>query len=368
MYWLAVIFIAQVACAQSSHISIRGRALVDLSYSGYEPERNSRMLYTLEDLRLGVKGSYERMNFTFDIGLGGNKVAVKDLLFCYSFKNSFISVGNGYEPFSMEMIISTLDMYFHQPATSTAAFGDGRKLGMSYNFHHDRLYFATGLYLNNDINVKIADASDAVVSTSRLLFRWSKSSLQTFHIGGAYSYTSAESSIGDVDPSRTISSKGVAGYFGENVVYAELEDIGAESKVGLEFLTMFSKWRVQGEYFFNWHTTGTKMYKPHGGYIQAGILLIGKDFKYDSQYAVASRPASSRALELTLRYNSTNLNDDNAQIYGGQQQDFSIGLNYYINDHFAVKLNESYMIADEHCNPFYQKNMFITQLRVQCKL
>ena len=53
-----------------------------------------------------------------DIGLGGGKVAIKDLLLNYHFKNSVLSLGNAYEPFSLDMLISTADLRFHQSAAS----------------------------------------------------------------------------------------------------------------------------------------------------------------------------------------------------------------------------------------------------------
>ena len=120
---------------------------------------------SLEDFRVGFKATYRQCEMKADIGLGGNKVAIKDLLLNYHFKHGVLSLGNAYEPYSMDMLISTTDMRFHQSAGSVLAFTDGRKLGLTYHSSLPFGYWATGLYTHNDIN-KIGDGQvNALVST-----------------------------------------------------------------------------------------------------------------------------------------------------------------------------------------------------------
>ena len=99
--------------------------------------------YRLEDFRVGFKATYRQYEMKADIGLGGNKVAIKDLLLNYHFKHGVLSLGNAYEPYSMDMLISTADMRFHQSAGSVLAFTDGRKLGLTYHSSLPFGYWAT---------------------------------------------------------------------------------------------------------------------------------------------------------------------------------------------------------------------------------
>ncbi len=116
-------------------------------------------------ISVGFKATYRQCEMKADIGLGGNKVAIKDLLLNYHFKHGVLSLGNAYEPYSMDMLISTTDMRFHQSAGSVLAFTDGRKLGLTYHSSLPFGYWATGLYTHNDIN-KIGDGQvNALVST-----------------------------------------------------------------------------------------------------------------------------------------------------------------------------------------------------------
>lgn len=54
-----------------------------------------------------------------------------------------------------------------------------------------------------------------------------------------------------------------------------------------------------------------------------------------------------------------------ASIMGGEETDLSIGINYYLNRYFAVKLDGSYVWLGDNCNAFYRENFFLAQLRVQ---
>lgn len=150
-------------------VKFRSRALLDATASGYGKDE-VQGYYRLEDFRVGFKANYGKFELKADIGLGGGKVAVKDLLLNYHFNNSVISVGNGYEPFLMDMLISTADLRLHQSAASVLAFTNSRKLGVTYHYHDDNWYLATGVYTNNDINKLGDEKKNSLVSTSRVVW------------------------------------------------------------------------------------------------------------------------------------------------------------------------------------------------------
>lgn len=165
-FWWVVIGLSSVSAQESLKIKFRSRALLDAMVSGYGKE-DVQGYYRLEDFRVGFKAVYGYWEAKADIGLGGRKVAIKDLLLNYHFKNSVLSLGNAYEPFSLDMLISTADLRFHQSAASVLAFSDSRKLGVTYHFYTDSWYAATGIYTHNDINKIGEGQKNAFVSTLR---------------------------------------------------------------------------------------------------------------------------------------------------------------------------------------------------------
>lgn len=151
--------------AEPLKVSFRSRALLDATLSDYGKD-DWQGYYRLEDFRLGFKAVMGRCELRSDISFAAGKVSIKDLLFNYRFGHNVLSVGNGYEPYSMDMLISTVDMRFLQSASSCLAFANSRKLGVTLHHATTHWYAATGLFSYNDIN-KLGkdDRTNAFIST-----------------------------------------------------------------------------------------------------------------------------------------------------------------------------------------------------------
>lgn len=347
-------------------VKFRSRALLDAAVSGYGKE-NVQGYYRMEDFRVGFKATYGLYEVKADIGLGGGKLAVKDLLLNYHFKHGVLSLGNGYEPFSMDVLISTIALRFHQSAASAQAFADSRKLGVTYHYYNDRCYLATGVYTNNDIN-KLGGESqkNSFVSTSRGVVRRMDEDHRLIHFGGAFSFRTRPVNT-ETPPVESVSSRGVTSMFPFSLLEAEVSDMGTEVKGLVELLYTAPRFMLQSEYFFDRlnRSSGHVSYKAHGGYIQGGFLLVGRGFEYDALYGVPGRPVTPHAIELVARFNHTDMNDSRSGIFGGEEKDLSLGVNFYLNRYLGVKLNGSYVWVGDHCNEFYRKDFFLAQLRLQ---
>ena len=91
------------AAADTLRVKFRSRALLDATATGYGKD-GVQGYYRLEDFRVGFKANYGRYELKADIGLGGGKVAVKDLQLNYHVNGGVLSVaahlqyGNGNPP------------------------------------------------------------------------------------------------------------------------------------------------------------------------------------------------------------------------------------------------------------------------------
>lgn len=353
-----------VQAGEPFRFKFRSRALLDAAVSGYGKEQ-VQGYYRLEDFRLGFKATYNNYEMKADIGLGSNnKVSIKDLLLNYHFKKGILSVGNTYDPYSMDMLISTADLRFHQSAGSALAFTDGRKVGVTYHLTMPACYWGTGLYTHNDIN-KLGDKQvNALVTTTRLVWRkrWKQHLL---HVGGAFSFRSQPVNTPE-PPRKSVTNVGVTSMFASPLMQADVDHLGTELKGVFEMLYTSPRFMVQGEYFLNrLNRTSGGTYRPQGGYVQAGFLAKGSGFDYDNAYALAGRPSSKQAIEIVARYNFTNLNDRRASVFGGSESDWSLGVNFYLNEYLAFKVNGSYVHVGKHCHDFYAKHLLLGQMRVQ---
>lgn len=344
-------------------LKFRSRALLDASVTSYQDQR-AQGYYRLEDFRVGFKAGYRNLEMKADIGLGGGKVAIKDLLLQATWGNHVLAVGNAYDPFSLDMLISTADLRFHQSATSVLAFTDSRKLGMTWHYQIPSLYLASGVYTYNDIN-KIGEGQrNSLVSTSRLVWRRQQDRGRLFHLGGAFSFRTAPTN--QKDYVKELSAAGVTSMFPEPLLAAGIAYPGKELKGAVEVLVTGSRFLLQGEYYWNrYQVLHQEAYRPHGGYVQGSWLLKGREFAYDAAYAIPGRPASDEALELTVRFNRTDMNDAKAGILGGEEKDLSVGLNYYPNAYIGLKMSGSYVWVGENCQAAYSGHYFVPQVRVQ---
>lgn len=351
--------------ADSLRVKFRSRALLDATASGYGKE-SVQGYSRLEDFRVGFKATYGNYELKADVGLGGGKVAIKDLLLNYHFKNSVLAFGNAYEPFSMDMLISTVDMRFNQSAASVLAFTNSRKLGLTYHYYTDNCYLATGIYSNNDINKLGTDKKNSIVSTTRAVWRRQDRERQRLiHVGGAFSYRTRE--VNKDTYTGSVSSAGVTSMFPVSQLGAEITDMGSEIKCLVEALYTSRKVLIQTEYFVDRmnRRDGKPAYTAHGGYVQGSCLIAGEGFEYDAMYGIPGRPSSEMSLELVARFNYTDMNDAGSNIFGGEEKDLSLGLNWYLNRYIGIKLNGSYVWTGSHCNSFYSKDFFLAQARIQ---
>lgn len=356
---------AEAPAADTLKVKFRSRALLDATATDYGKD-DVQGYYRLEDFRVGFKATYGRYELKADIGLGGGKVAVKDLLLNYHFKHGVLSVGNGYEPFSMDILISTADMRFNQSAASCLAFTNSRKLGVTYHYHAAHWYLAMGLYTNNDINKLGDDKKNSLVSTSRAVWRnMDNRRHRLVHLGAAFSFRTRD--VNKEAPVGNVESAGVTDMLPEPLLSAEVSGMGTEVKGLVEALYTSRKVLLQGEYFVDRmnRTGGLKAYTAHGGYVQGSYLVVGEGFEYDAMYGIPGRPVSPKAVELVARFNYTDMNSPASGIFGGEEKDLSLGVNWYLNRYLGLKLGGSYVWTDDHCNGFYNKDMFLAQARIQ---
>jgi phosphate-selective porin OprO/OprP len=105
-----------------------------------------------------------------------------------------------------------------------------------------------------------------------------------------------------------------------------------------------------------------------GGYAQLSWFPTGEHRRYSSRRAVFRSVKPKRrwgALELALRYSALNLVDEN--IIGGDEQNLTFGLNWYLNRNLRMMFNFIQVDADLR-NTLETDRPRIYQLRLQAVL
>lgn len=127
-----------------------------------------------------------------------------------------------------------------------------------------------------------------------------------------------------------------------------------------EFAAYFKGWRFQAEYIHNvinltrpLSGTSGPVTQLHfnGWYAQTGILLFGGNHHYDTGSGLFLSPFRGRKwgdIELLARYDYMDLNFD--PVKGGAAQNYTAGINYYVNDHVKLMVNYIYTDNDRYAN------------------
>ena len=296
-----------------------------------------------------------------------------------------VLVGHFREPFGLERCTGVNYHTFMELGLPNV-FAPNRNLGiMVHNTALDqRLRWAIGAFKDVDDFPSDDDSDEdqgyAVTARVTGLPWYEQDGRRLLHLGLAYSHRNpdGESPRGAIRGWRTRPESHLANRYldtdsgllnGYRVVNARLDDVDLW---GAEAALVYGPLCVQGEYMTALTDTDFAGHMDFDGYyIQAGYFLTGEHRPYKTTDAAFTRVHPKRdfslgeergwgAWELALRYSSLDLND--GIIRGGQEDNFALGLNWYLNANTRLMLN--YIYADiEGC--LYEGDLDILQGRFQ---
>jgi phosphate-selective porin OprO/OprP len=282
--------------------------------------------------------------------------------------------------------------------------GIGRSIGLGYTYYTDKFYGSTGLFAGSVDNHNKGDQGFS--TTTKLVYTPIVNDKVLFQVGGSFTYRTPEAngfseSLNDDDYNREVMlSAGPEHKF----LNAEIAHAGNELKLNMEILATYGRFMFQSEYYSNkvyrksnydlqfkhsrpdmWGWSSTEKgfedwygvqrdIETDGYYVQAGFLLKGDDYSYNSASAYINRPKAG-SLELVARFNKTNMNDidgifmqnkfwdadpskaasgqTNFSVGGGESVDWALGLNYYVSNNVMFRLNYTSMDID---NVYYRQD------------
>lgn len=311
----------------------------------------------LRDVRLLFKATvWKNWDAKINIGFAGAKVSPKDIFLQYNInKNSFLRSGYFFEPFGLERTESSKSLKYLEVNSTTEAFAPGRNLGVEYAQWGEKWHWEAGLFGDSDVNNK-EGGDESYGITSRFVWVPIKKQGKILHFGMAGTYRTADAGVdGGYEINQNIVYKAHAETHVEDrrFINGDVHFSKDQFKYGFELLCAYETLSLQGEYIGahvgreQFVGGNNSSYNVHGWYAQMGWMLIGGEYKYKLKSARMAAPVPG-SLELIVRYNQTDLNDNTADILGGKQTDFSLGGIYTINSNILVKLNYTHITLDEN--------------------
>ncbi len=132
---------------------------------------------------------------------------------------------------------------------------------------------------------------------------------------------------------------------------------------------VYGPFSAQSEYVHTWANRQPGFFSPQfqGYYVTAGYFLTGESRNYSFEDAgftsITKINHSYGAWELAIRYSELNLIDRN--IRGGQEHDYTVGLNWYPIQPITFKINYIHAVATPNSNGANQTaNFYVLRLQV----
>lgn len=285
---------------------------------------------------------YDRVEFKAEYDFAGGDADFTDVYLALKQDWGKIKFGHFREEISLENLTSSKNITFLERSLPIGAFAPGRNSGIGFEGNTgDKFNWAVGYFYDAD-NFGTSISEDDTNLTGRISFRPYYEDGDFFHIGLGASFKDRASSI----RFRTRP---------ENHIGARTVDTGTFSADSAEIFNaelatvMGPFWAMAEVYQVDVDSPANGDPSFDGAYVQAGWFLTGERRAFKTSVAVFDRikpktnfGQGSGAWELKFRYSTVNLND--GAIFGGEQDNVSVGVNWYLNP--VTRLMIDYVDAD----------------------
>ena len=299
--------------------------------------------------RLYISGTvYEKVIFKAQYDFAGGDADFKDVYLGLKKLPGVgtLKVGHFKEAFGLEELTSSKYITFMERSLPVI-FAPSRNTGIGVNNTalNKRLTWAAGLFLDTGGYGDEDDAENSAAATARITgLPWYQGKDRLLHLGLSYSNRDAKDDAVEYDQSP------------EAHLAPDFVDTGSivadsENRFGIEAALVHGPFSLQGEYM------GANVETPDGSdpsfsgyYASASYFLTGEHRAYKNSSGTFDRvkpktnfgKGGTGAWEVALRYSGLDLND--APIQGGELEDVTFGLNWYLNPNVRTMFN--YVLAD----------------------
>lgn len=270
-----------------------------------------------------------------------------------------VQAGNFIAPFSMEDVgSSNSSMFMERSLAQSLAPGFGVGVGASYE---GRRYSIAGGYFGDALDIE-DDAQAEKGEGFALRGTWSpfERRRNTLHFGVGYEHRELDGGI------RQISSRAESALSPTILNTGNITNVETTTSYNLEAAYSFGPVLVQAQRIT---TEVERSIGPSlsfdGHYIQAGWIVTGERYRYGDASGVFQGPEPRHqwgALELAARVSALDLTEVGAS--GGEAQDTTFGVNWYLGQNVRVLANYVHSEVDA-VNPLDDRDVDVVQGRLQ---
>ena len=325
--------------AAALELNPRGRVHVD--YAMHD-EDNSDLGdgFRARRARIGLSGKIDDdWSFQIEYDFAENGSSANDVYLRYTgLEQGNITVGHFKVPFGLEELTSSNNITLIERSLPTTTFAQSRRMGVGYNASGDTWTLGLmGFGQSQGSGVRGSTADEGLGVGGRLTFTPINNDGSLLHLGIAATTESPADKDASVARFRTRPESRPT-----NVRLIDTGNIGDASSInqfGLEAAWQTGPFSVQSEWMrASVSRSGQPDVDFDGWYLSGSWVLTGESRGYRGGVFRGVSPASAGgAWELTARYSSTDLDD--GPVAGGDEQNWTLGVNWYANNRVRFMLN-----------------------------
>jgi len=320
---------------------------------------------TLRRVRFAVKSIlWDKWYGEIDFDFGGSAIELKDVYVKYMFNNGFLKAGHFKECFSMETTTTSRYVTFIERSLPSK-FSPSRHLGIAASKWGNHWLAIASVHFNSqgeyeevefgqDAN-KDFGMDEGISYTGRLAVMPIQKPHKLLHIGAAASYRTPKTHL-EVPNSYRFSTRSLTSVNRKKYIDTDdILDVDHQVLFGLELAGAHNGLMFQTEYMTNTVYGIDDLYTANfdGFYAQAGWLLFGSKYVYNNkegEFTQISRANDWGDLEVAFRYSYVDVNDKDANVFGGAGESYTLGLTYHANSNVKLMLNYNYLNHDRYAN------------------
>jgi len=247
-----------------------------------------------------------------------------------------VTVGNFKQPIGLEELTSSKYTTFMERSLP-AVFATSHRIGVGVNKGGKNWSLAGSVYGGDSEDDE--DGQEGYGFGARGTFAPIAEKTRAVHLGVAIA---REEPIDDGDDVRFRQRPEFHAASTRLVDTGTITNVDNIQKYGVEAAAVMGPFSLQGEYLkanVN-RDSGFEDYDFDGAYVSASYFLTGESRPYSAKKGKFGRvkpKAKSGAWELGLRYSTLDLDD--GAINGGEEDNWTVGLNWYVNPHVRIMAN-----------------------------
>jgi len=320
--------------------NLRGRIYADAAWVSDEDGTMDINATEFRAARIGVEGkAWKKVKYKLEADLAGDEVNLKDVYLEYGSGMGKWKFGQFKTPNSLEEQTSSRHTTFMERASFTDAFGLARMLGIGYGNGGDNWTFNAGVFRGT---AGSSDDDEGEVLAARLTYGQKMDN-------GAWMF-GASTRLRDVGGGSNLRYRQRPQNHLSDRFIATSRIASKDTMFGLEAAAQMGPFHIASEWAGLTADEGGPGGRDayfYGGYVEAGWFITSESKPLKLSKGAWDRPKVKNpvqeggvgAWQLAAKFDRIDLTGDG--VYGGEQDTYIIGVNWYLNRHTRFMANYS---------------------------